>query len=187
MIDECFTKVEALLGTKAACTAIGRARATHYRHRRPPRVTPKKPRPSPPNKLGTAEVQLVLSTLNSERFVDCSPTQAYYVLLDEGTYIASISSFYRALRAAGLVRERRRQASHPARVRPELVAHGPNEVWSWDITKLKGPEKRLILQPLRRARHLQPQSRSLEGLGPLLAYFGGGAVVDRGRRVVGDA
>ena len=143
MIDECFTKVEALLGTKAACTAIGRARATHYRHRRPPRVTPKKPRPSPPNKLGTAEVQLVLSTLNSERFVDCSPTQAYYVLLDEGTYIASISSFYRALRAAGLVRERRRQASHPARVRPELVAHGPNEVWSWDITKLKGPEKGL--------------------------------------------
>ena len=128
------------MGTKAACRAVGRPRATHYRHRRP-RATPRKPRPSPPNKLGQAEVELVVSTLCSERFVDCSPAQAFYVLLDEGTYIASVSTFYRALRAEGLSRERRRQASHPARVRPELVARGPDQVWSWDITKLKGPEK----------------------------------------------
>jgi putative transposase len=98
-------------------------------------------RPAPPNKLGPVEVSTVLATLNSARFVDTSPTQAYYVLLDEGTYIASVSTFYRALRANKLVRERRRQATHPPRVRPELVARRPNVVWSWDITKLKGPKK----------------------------------------------
>ncbi len=98
-------------------------------------------RPAPPNKLGPVEVSTVLATLNSARFVDTSPTQAYYVLLDEGTYIASVSTFYRALRPNKLVRERRRQATHPPRVRPELVARRPNVVWSWDITKLKGPKK----------------------------------------------
>ncbi|MGH9072343.1 MAG: IS3 family transposase [Acidimicrobiales bacterium] len=141
MTERCFAEVEGLLGTKGACTAVGRPRASHYRHLRPPRATPKKPRPAPPNKLGDAEVGLVLALLNSERFVDSSPTQAYYVLLDEGTYVASVSTFYRVLRANDQVRERRRQASHPPRVRPELVARGPDEVWSWDITKLKGPEK----------------------------------------------
>ena len=75
MTEECFAKVEALLGTKAACLAVGRPRATHYRRRRPPRVTPKKPRPAPPNKLGGPEAELVLSALNSPRFVDCSPTE----------------------------------------------------------------------------------------------------------------
>jgi len=77
--------------------------------------------------------------LNSERFADKSPLQVWAVLLDEGVYIASVSSMYRVLRAAGQVRERRRQASHPPRVRPELVADGPDQVWTWDITKLKGP------------------------------------------------
>jgi len=139
--EECFAAVQALLGTKAACTATGRTRATHYRRCRPARATPRRPRPSPPNKLSGAGAELVLSTLNSPRFVDCSPVQAYYVLLDEGTYIASVSTFYRVLRANGEVRERRRQASHPPRARPELVARRPNVVWSWDITKLKGPEK----------------------------------------------
>jgi hypothetical protein len=83
-----FDQIEPLGGTKAACLAIGRARATHYRRLRPAPVTPRAPRPAPPNKLGPAEVELVLSTLNSPRFVDASPTQAYYVLLDEGTYIS---------------------------------------------------------------------------------------------------
>jgi putative transposase len=141
MGDECFAEVEPLLGTKAACTATGRARATHYRRLRPGRARPRAPRPAPPNKLGSSEAELILATLNSERFVDCSPTQAYYVLLDEGTYMASVSTIYRLLRAQGLSRERRRQAAHPPRVRPELVARRPNVVWSWDITKLKGPQK----------------------------------------------
>jgi len=79
--------------------------------------------------------------LHSQRFVDCSPAQVFYTLLDEGTYLASESSFYRILRANNEVRERRRQASHPPRTRPELVATKPNAVWSWDITKLKGPKR----------------------------------------------
>jgi putative transposase len=137
----CFSQVEGLLGTTAACISIGRPRATHYRRLAPARATPKATRPAPPNKLGPAEVELILATLNSARFVDCSPTQVYFTLLDEGTYIASPSTFYRVLRANSQVRERRRQASHPPRVRPELVARCPNVVWSWDITKLKGPNK----------------------------------------------
>jgi putative transposase len=137
----CFDQVEALLGTKAACTAVGRPRATHYRRLRPSRATQRAPRPAPPNKLGPAEAELILATLNCERFVDCSPTQVYYTLLDEGTYIASPSTFYRVLRSRGQARERRRQATHPPRVRPELVARRPNVVWSWDITKLKGPKR----------------------------------------------
>jgi putative transposase len=141
MSEECFAQIEPLLGTAAACAATGRSRATHYRRGRPRRSTRTASRPAPPNKLGPAEVELIVATLNSPRFVDASPTQAYYVLLDEGTYIASVPTFYRALRAQGLSRERRRQASHPPRVRPELVARRPNVVWSWDITKLKGPQK----------------------------------------------
>ena len=137
----CIGQIAPLLGTKAACVAVGRPRATHYRQLRPARLTPRVPRPAPPNKLGPAEVGLILSTLNSARFADASPTQAYYVLLDEGTYIASPSTFYRVLRANKLVRERRRQASHPPRVRPELVARRPNVVWCWDITKLRGPAR----------------------------------------------
>ena len=141
VIDECFGVVEPILGTKTACAAVGRSRATHYRRSRPGRVTERKPRPAPPNKLSQAEVDTVLAELRSERFVDCSPDQVYFTLLDEGTYIASVSSFYRILRANGEVKERRRQATHPAKVKPELVATRPNVCWSWDITKLKGPKR----------------------------------------------
>ena len=81
----------------------------------------------------------LLAVLNSERFADKSPAQVWAILLDEGIYIASVSSMYRVLRAADQVRERRAQAAHPPRVRPELVADGPDQVWTWDITKLKGP------------------------------------------------
>ena len=95
----------------------------------------------PQNKLTLDEADEVLAQLHSERFVDDSPTQVYFTLLDEGTYLASPSTYYRLLRANGEVAERRRQATHPARVRPELVATKPNEVWSWDITKLKGPKR----------------------------------------------
>jgi putative transposase len=124
-----------------ACKAVGRARASHYRRLHPPRATPRKPRPAPKNKLAEEEVERIVEILNSERFCDSSPAQVYYTLLDEGTYLASESTFYRILRARGEVRERRRQATHPPRVRPELVATAPNVVWSWDITKLKGPTK----------------------------------------------
>jgi putative transposase len=102
---------------------------------------PPAPRCSPANKLSDAEFDELLDLLNSPDFVDLAPAQVWAILLDSGTYLASISTMYRVLRTEGEVRERRRQATHPARVRPELVARQPNEVWSWDISKLKGPSK----------------------------------------------
>ena len=141
MTEACLCALEPLLGTAMACRAVGRPRATHYRLRRPPRVTPRTPRPAPVNKLSEDEVHAVLEVLRSPRFVDQSPAQVYFTLLDEGTYLASESSFYRILRRHDEVRERRRQATHPAKVRPELVATRPLVVWSWDITKLKGPRR----------------------------------------------
>jgi putative transposase len=141
VIEDTFTQIEPLLGTKAACAATGRARASHYRHRQDRRAGPPKPRPSPPNALTEAERQHILGLLRSPGFVDQSPTQVWAILLDKGIYLASISTFYRLLSIAGENRERRRQATHPARVRPELEAKAPNCVWSWDITKLKGPKR----------------------------------------------
>ena len=79
--------------------------------------------------------------LHSDRFVDMSPAEVWATLLDEGVYLGSQSTFYRLLRQAGEVCERRAQATHPAKVKPELIANGPNQVWSWDITKLLGPAK----------------------------------------------
>ncbi len=79
--------------------------------------------------------------MNSERFCDQAPAQIWATLLDEGIYLASISTMYRALRSRDQIRERRRQARHPAHLKPELMADGPNQVWSWDITKLAGPQK----------------------------------------------
>ena len=130
-----------MLGTRAACSAVGRPRATHYRHEAPPRPKSTTPRPAPPHKLTDEEMGQILDVLRSERFVDLSPAQVFHILLDEGTYPASVSTYYRLLRPGGETRERRRQASHPPRVRPELVARKPLVVWSWDITKLKGPRR----------------------------------------------
>jgi putative transposase len=141
VIAECFDAIEPMLGTRAACTAVGRARATHYRRQATPPPPSTAARPAPPNKLTDDEIGAILDVLRSERFVDLSPAQVFHILLDEGTYLASVSSYYRLLRAAGEVRERRRQATHPPRMRPELVARRPLVVWSWDITKLKGPRR----------------------------------------------
>jgi putative transposase len=94
-----------------------------------------------PRALDGAERQAILDVLHSERFADASPAQVWATLLDEGVYLGAQSTFYRLLRGVGESRERRRQATHPARVKPELVATAPNEVWSWDITKLHGPAK----------------------------------------------
>ena len=141
MIDECFKAIEPMLGIRAACMAVGRCRASHYRRQAPPPPRPPTPRPAPPNRLTDEEIGEILDVLRSPRFVDLSPAQVFHILLDEGVYLASVSSFYRLLRAHGEVRERRRQASHPPRVRPELVARRPLVVWSWDITKLKGPRR----------------------------------------------
>jgi transposase InsO family protein len=92
-----------------------------------------------PNALSAGERSELLAILDSPRFADKAPRQVWAVLIDEGTYLASVSTMYRLLRGAGQVRERRAQAAHPARTKPELIAAGPNEVWPWDITKLTGP------------------------------------------------
>jgi putative transposase len=144
MIDDAIAELTPLLGSKrAACKATGRPQANHYRRHRqsplPPK--PRRERKPQPRALSQAERDSVRALLNSEDFVDKAPATVYHELLDEGTYVASVSSMYRILRAHGEVKERRRQAVHPARVKPELVATRPNVCWSWDITKLRGPAK----------------------------------------------
>ena len=150
MIDECFGAIEPLLGTRSACAAVGRPRATHYRRRRPKRAataqSTAKPRRRPRNALSPEEIDAVLAELRSERFVDLSPAQVFHTLLDEGTYAASVSTMYRLLRQEGETGERRRQATHPPRVRPELVARRPNAVWSWDIERHEAPSDRAVMK-----------------------------------------
>jgi len=130
------------VGKKAACEALAVPRATFYRHANAPKTTAReKQRPAPPLALSDQERQAVLDVAHEERFWDASPYQIYASLLDEGRYIGSISTFYRVLAANQEVRERRKQACRPKYQKPELLATGPNQVWSWDITKLKGPAK----------------------------------------------
>jgi putative transposase len=140
MIEQTVEELTPIVGTRPACRALGAAPATIYRRRRPPRPRPGRPRHAPARALSRVERQAVLELLHSERFIDCSPAQVYATLLDEGRYLASERTMYRLLAARhGGVRERRDQLTHPAYARPELLATGPNEVWSWDISKLKGP------------------------------------------------
>lgn len=130
------------VGTNRACTLLAYPRSSYYRQQCPP--TPKtngdsRPQPASPRALSAIEREKVRETLNSERFVDCSPRQVYGTLLDEEIYLCSVSTMYRILAENQEVRERRNQKRHPAYTKPELVATAPNQVWSWDITKLRGP------------------------------------------------
>ncbi len=127
------------LGTAAACDALGVARASVYRRRQPVRSLAV--RPPPPRALDPVERQTVLETLNGARFLDQAPAQVHATLLDEGTYLCSPRTMYRLLDAAGEIKERRDQVRRPHYAAPELLATRPNEVWSWDITKLLGPAK----------------------------------------------
>jgi len=142
MIEQAVEELTPVIGTRPACRALGAAAATVYRRRRPPAPRPPRPRPAPARTLSEAEREAVLAELRSERFVDSSPAQVWATLLDEGRYLASERTMYRLLAGAnGHVRERRDQLAHPPYQRPELLAERPNEVWSWDISKLKGPAK----------------------------------------------
>jgi putative transposase len=125
--------------TAALCQSVGLARATLYRRRQPTRPPTPTVRAASPRALVPAERQAVLDVLHSERFVDQSPAEVQAMLLEEHTYLCSTRTMYRILDAAAEVRERRNQARHPAYAKPELVATAPNQIWSWDITKLKGP------------------------------------------------
>ena len=142
MIEQTVQELTPLVGTRPACRALGASVATIYRRRRPPAPRPLVPRPAPARALSESEREALLDLLHSGRFVDCSPAQVWATLLDEGRYLASERTMYRLLAERhGGVRERRDQLSHPAYARPELLAERPNEVWSWDISKLKGPAK----------------------------------------------
>jgi putative transposase len=134
---------DAQISVQRSCALTGISRATHYRRVTPrgPRHGPWLPRTPPPAALTDAERAAVLALLTSPAYQDLAIPQVWARELDEGRYHCSISTMYRIARAAGQVFERRRQATHPPRVRPELVARGPSEVWSWDITALKGPVK----------------------------------------------
>ena len=139
MIDQAIGEIEPVIGTLPACRALGASRAGVYRRRRGPRVREHRSRPAPARALSEHERAGVLEQLHSERFVDASPAEVWATLLDEGTYLASERTMYRLLAADGPVRERRDQLTHPPYARPELLAERPNQVWSWDITKLLGP------------------------------------------------
>ncbi len=143
MTDQAIQELQPLIGIKAACAVVGRSRATYYRGHRssPPPARPTRAPTCQPRALSAAEQAQVRQVLHSERFVDQAPASVYATLLDEGRYLCSVPSMYRLLRADGEVHERRRQARHPAATKPELLASQPNQVWSWDITKLLGPVK----------------------------------------------
>jgi len=133
------TEHQATLGVAPVCRALAVPRATYYRWRNPTERVPvarRVPRALPPE-----ERRLVLALLNDDRFADLPPAEVYATLLDEGTFVCSIRTMYRVLRAHAQVQERRRQLQHPRYQAPELLATGPNQLWSWDITKLKGPVK----------------------------------------------
>ena len=131
------------IGIKSACASLDVPRSEFYRtqaRKNAPPVAPIK-RPSPPRTLSSDERQGVLDILYSDRFADKAPQEIYATILDEGKYHCSISTMYRILDANQEVKERRNQLSHPVYQKPELLATGPNQVWSWDITKLLGPAK----------------------------------------------
>ena len=130
------------VGTSAACLALGMPRPSYYRDRSKPSFpAATASRPVPARALRPAEREAVLACLHEERFQDRSPAAVYATVLDEGEYLCSIRSMYRLLQRRGESRERRDQLTHPPYKKPELLATAPNQLWSWDITKLLGPVK----------------------------------------------
>ena len=150
-----------VVGVSRACTALGVPRPSYYRRRRPARWRAQKKRPPPPRALGPREHQEVIEVLHSERFVDQAPAQVVAALLQDGIYHCSARTMYRILSARGEVRERRNQLRHPRYQRPELLATGPNQVWSWDIERheahlnpavMKGHRLRLVAASRKKQR-----------------------------------
>jgi putative transposase len=130
------------VGVRPACEALDVCRASYYRWSIALKSEIYGAKPYVPSwSLSNEQRQEVLDILHADRFIDRSPWSVYAALLDEGTYLCSVRTMYRILKEQGEVRERRNQLSHPVYSKPELLATGPNQVWSWDITKLKGPVK----------------------------------------------
>src|SRR5690606_11583700 len=128
-----------IVGVAAACLALCMSRSRYYRAQKPkPEPTP---RPRPARALSDDERAKVLATLDSDEYMDKAPAQVYAALLEDGEYLCAIRTMYRILAANDQVRERRAQRQHPSYTKPQLVATAPNQVWTWDITKLPGPTK----------------------------------------------
>jgi len=136
---EAVQQLAPTVGIESACLVLGVPRAAFYRQR-VPRPAPIA-RPAPARALSSDERQAVRVVLNSERFQDCAPAAIQATLLDENQYLCSTRTMYRILEKEGALRERRNQLTHPPYQRPELLATAPNQLWSWDITKLRGPAK----------------------------------------------
>jgi len=135
---QAVTELGPRLGFAAACAAVGLPKATYYRRL--------KPKPPPPKRtshraLDAVERGAVLDLLHEPRFAELAPAEVYATLLDEGQYLCSERTMYRVLAENAEVRERRNQLRHPKYTAPELLATAPNQLWSWDITKLLGPQK----------------------------------------------
>ena len=136
---ETITEMAPRLGVASTCAALSMPRATYYRMLAP-RPEPK-PRPRPERALALEERAAVLAVMHEDRFVDRAPAQVYAMLLDEEKYLCSERTMYRVLAENAEVRERRDQLRHPHYTAPQLLATAPNQLWSWDITKLLGPTK----------------------------------------------
>lgn len=141
MIGEAFGALVPVVGVQPACELTGVSKASYYRRAKPPVYGPPRPRPTPPNALSDEERGRILTELHRPEHADLAVAQVWARLLDEDVYLASESTMYRILREYGESGERRRQATHPAKTKPQLRACGPNAVWSWDITKLAGPQR----------------------------------------------
>lgn len=127
------------VGVRRACDALEVSSSTLYRARQPKMAS--KSRPTPSHALSANDRAEVRDVLNSERFMDQAPRQVYATLLDEGRYLCSVSTMYRVLREHDEVRERRNIRRHPIYKKPELLATDSNQVWSWDISVMRGPLK----------------------------------------------
>src|ERR1017187_7936524 len=141
MIEDAIAELRPIIGTTKALSAVGSDRATWYRkhRRRPAPVRPERIATPQPRALSEVERKEIKRTLESDEFVDEAPATVYAKLLDQGTYLGSVSTMYRVLHEHDEVRERRRQATHPAHKKPELMAKGPNDIWSWDIERHEAP------------------------------------------------
>lgn len=160
-----------LLGAGAACRALGLPRGVPARQRaQAKRAAMVGPMPMPrravralsPLALDAQERALLLDTLNSERFADTAPAAVHAMLLDEGRYLGSVRTMYRLLNTQGGSCERRRQLTHPAYAKPELLAVAPNQVWSWDFHLAEGAGKVDLLPSVRDPGHLQPPCGGLD-------------------------
>ena len=146
MIDEAFVALVPVVGVSPACDLVGVSKASYYRRAKPAVYGPPRPRPTPPNALTDEERSRILTELHRPEHADLAVAQVWARLLDDNVYLASQSTMYRILRDHGESGERRRQATHPPRTKPQLEATGPNQCWSWDIERHEALYNRAVVK-----------------------------------------